>query len=91
MKKAKIMLLTIAVVAIVGIALAFKVKKIGTTTYCYAVTNTQPTDANCNIIVRNKTAPALTLGTKIYYTTTTSACNCGLLACTSVAELPFGN
>jgi hypothetical protein len=42
MKRAKIMLLTIAVIATVGTALAFKVNKFGSNTYCYAETTVQP-------------------------------------------------
>ena len=47
MKRAKIMLLTIAVFATVGTALAFKVNKFGQTTYCYLTTNVQPDLGQC--------------------------------------------
>jgi hypothetical protein len=72
MKRAKIMLMSIAVLATVGTALAFKVAKKGTKTYCYLKTTVQPSaSATCP----NQIDFALGAGTtniQYYYTTLAS-------------------
>jgi hypothetical protein len=72
MKKAKIMLLTIAVIATVGTALAFKVNKFGSDTYCYLTTSSQPEVGECTNEVTKKIAIS---GTGIFYKLKTQACN----------------
>ena len=47
MKRAKIMLLTIAVIATVGTALAFKVSKFNPNGYCFLTTSSQPATGAC--------------------------------------------
>ena len=89
MKKAKITLLAIAVVATVGTALAFKTNKYGGTRYCYIEATSQPSNPDCNKVKFNATARTFISSTQIYYTTTTDLNNCGALACPNVAELPF--
>lgn len=82
MKKAKIMLLTIAVLATVGTALAFKVKKNGTTSYCYIEGTQIPNPLAC-IKTKEEATAARVSGTQFYYTSTTNLAACGTLACTS--------
>jgi hypothetical protein len=75
MKRAKIMLMTIAVFATVGTALAFKVAKKGNTTYCYVETTQDPGSGK---VCPNTIPAALGVGdTNIqYYYTTLTAINC---------------
>ncbi|MEP7377774.1 MAG: hypothetical protein ABI675_30520 [Chitinophagaceae bacterium] len=83
MKRAKIMLMTIAVFAIVGTALAFKVAKKGTTTYCYLKTKSQPPQGGCTGEINLATAAA---GITEYFWTKKTAPNCSQLACPNQAE-----
>jgi len=80
MKKAKIMLMAIAVLATVGTALAFKVKTVGNKKYVYSITDTRPTASECTLTIQNATALA-TGPQKIYYTETTNLANAGTLEC----------
>ena len=72
MKKAKIMLTAITVLAVVGGALAFKAKKYDGTQYCTGTT----TAANkcINSILNGK---LLASGAMTYYKVTTDATKCG--------------
>jgi hypothetical protein len=82
MKRAKIMLMTIAVVATVGTALAFKVNKLGDTRYCYAETTVQPNNCEEKTISNAKAVS----GTGIFYTVKGSGVtNCTSLACPNPA------
>ena len=65
MKKAKVMLLTIAVMASVGTALAFKAHKFGNDTYCYLTTTQQPTVGQCTDEISG--AQALPTGSGVYF------------------------
>jgi hypothetical protein len=72
MKKAKIMLLTIAVLATVGGALAFKAEKIGASKYFYLTTNSQPPKGQCTAFVKDALLQTRHLGgTQTYYYITT--------------------
>ena len=76
MKKAKIMLMTIAVLATVGTALAFNVVKKSNSTYCYLETNVDPGTGQgaCPNQINNHIAN----GGKVvnYYYTTLTATSC---------------
>lgn len=87
MKKAKIMLLAIAVFAVVGTALAFKVKTIGSTQYCWLETDTQPAQGECKEGAVNALMDPVG-SSNFFYTTTTNAANCGsaFLNCPKVAR-----
>ena len=76
MKRAKIMLMTIAVFATVGTALAFKVAKKGQTTYCYLQTNVAPGSGQGVCPSRAVKAIANEGSTVQYYYTTLTATNC---------------
>jgi hypothetical protein len=91
MKKAKVMLLTIAVLATVGTALAFKVQKFGSTTYCYIEATSQPKAADCTKTVTSASIPAFSTGTEVFYTATTNLSNCGSLDCPNSGQSPFNN
>lgn len=74
MKRARIMLLTIAVLATVGTALAFKVAQKGSTAYCYLETTVNPgTAAGACPYLLNDAVSILRLPSKFYYTTLTAA------------------
>lgn len=93
MKRAKVMLLSIAVLATVGGALAFKAKKYGETKYCYLVAENQPSAGQCTSTIQNATAVARTTGSKLFYTVTSdlTKCNESTLNCPNVAQTPFDN
>lgn len=86
MKKAKIMLLFIAVIAIVGTALAFKINKLGNTKYCYTITESESRPEDCWPCKVNAAANPYTNGTKIYYSATTNCDNCGTFGCPNVGH-----
>jgi len=80
MKKAKVMLMVIAVLATVGTALAFKVQKVGNTKYFYSFTTIPPPPIECTLTAdASKMVP--TGQVSIYYTTTTNLANPGQLDC----------
>lgn len=90
MKKAKIMLLTIAVLATVGGALAFKAKAFGTKDYCYSITNVQPPVGDCTIPkVQGLAHPLVSEEFKAYYTTTTNTLLCEDAICPSIGTTTF--
>lgn len=86
MKKAKIMLLAIAVCATVGTALAFKVKSFGNTTYCYVTTESEPAVGECLSVTTNSEALPWTSGAKIFYTTKPSDKACSQVVCPLIAR-----
>ncbi|MDR3716745.1 MAG: hypothetical protein P4L51_28390 [Puia sp.] len=80
MKKAKIMLTGIAVLAVVGGALAFKAKMSTSPAYCYLSSNTEGTctafiDAHLSSFKDNGATPVY------YYATTTNTASCGSAQC----------
>lgn len=82
MKRARIMLMSIAVLATVGTALAFKVAKKGEFSYCYERTSVQPT--HCLEIINQAEAVN---GTQIfYYTTKVGTTPCNQLDCNKTAQ-----
>jgi len=88
MKRAKVMLMAIAVFATVGAALAFKAQKFGITKYCYTITDSPPPAFNCT-----STASLAIMKEQgqldIFYTTTTLAtpAACALLqSCPNFAK-----
>lgn len=86
MKRAKIMLMSIAVLATVGTALAFKVVKKGNTSYCYLTTTVAPGIAKgkCPDLITSATAAT---GVTAYYYTTLTASSCAQQAsCINQAE-----
>jgi hypothetical protein len=85
MKKARIMLMTIAVIATVGTALAFKVNKLGDKTYCYAETTVEPDKCEEKTIVEAEALP----GTGYFYTIKLAP-RCTSLACPNPA-VGFGS
>lgn len=82
MKKARIMLIAIAILATVGGGLAFKVKKVGDDKYCYLITNLQPPVGGCTSTAENKVIASPVGGG--YYTTTTDLNKCNAIACPNV-------
>jgi hypothetical protein len=74
MKKAKIMLMSIAVLATVGTALAFKVAK-GPDTLCYVETTTPP-DPTAKACPNTRIESKGVSGTTQYYYTTLTASSC---------------
>lgn len=85
MKKAKLMLLSIAVIAIVGGALAFRVEKTGSSRYCYVTTDTQPAIGSCEFWVTNRQArPLLSGENHIFYTTTQNVNACSQAECPNI-------
>jgi len=87
MKKAKIMLLAIAVLATVGGAVAFKVQKFGESKYCYVISEDTPPAGECTSFVTQASMsipPNEPL--QIWYTTTTGVTT---LECTEVTECPL--
>lgn len=89
MKRAKIMLMSIAVLATVGSALAFKVAKKGTTTYCYLETTVAPNPAikgTCPNVINSAKG---NVGTKYFYTTL-EASNCSQQDDCSLQAASFG-
>lgn len=93
MQKAKFMLVIILVVASVAGALAFKLKKNGTWSYCYAITNSEPAASECTLSVTNAHVNGIGTGEKIYYTTVFAPEHCSLLwhFCPYEGHLPFNN
>lgn len=87
MKKAKIMLLTIAVLATVGTMLAFKVKKVGSLSICYIEALQEPSPIACTKTLEDCETGRGGSGTQIYYTSTTNLDNCGNLRCSSTANV----
>jgi hypothetical protein len=72
MKKAKIMLMSIAILATVGTALAFKVAKKVQSTYCYLQTTSDPGPGKvCPNTIETVTAEGDT-DIQYYYTTLTA-------------------
>lgn len=80
MTRAKIMLISIIILATVGTTLAFKVVKKGVTTYCYERTTQQP--AHCLQEINEATAVE---GELIYFYTTKTA-PCDQLDCNKTCE-----
>jgi hypothetical protein len=80
MKKAKIMLLSIAVFASIGASLAFKIKKNGELDFCYITTNTEPQLGWCTYTATKVTFDR-TVNSKIFYTFTTDPAKCSLASC----------
>jgi hypothetical protein len=75
MKKAKIMLMSIAVLATVGSALAFKVAKKGSTRYCYLETSIAPDPTVKGLCPNQINSAVANTGTKYFYTELKAA-NC---------------
>jgi Tfp pilus assembly major pilin PilA len=73
MKKAKILLMILAVIATVGTALAFKVVNKGTLRYCYLTTTLQPGTGECTSEAVHLSATSG--ATVFFYTQKTAACN----------------
>ena len=73
MKKAEILLMTLAIIATIGTALAFKVVKKGSHTYCYLTTTIQPPTGACTSEASASKAVGTT--TVFFYTRKTAACN----------------
>lgn len=88
MKRAKFMLLAIAVLATVGGALAFKAQTMGTKKFCYLTTDTQPAVGACldNIVDRTERLKQSSDPT-IFYTTTNDITKCNLAACPNIGVL----
>jgi hypothetical protein len=85
MKKAKVIIMVIAVFAIVGGALAFKARILGNTDYCFAITNVQPGFAECTYQVMQRSArPRLPGEPVVYYTTTDDTDWCFFADCPNV-------
>jgi hypothetical protein len=86
MKRAKIMLMAIAVLTTVGGALAFKAQKLGNTSYCFLTTAQQPADGACTNFIADKSARPMNTGeATIFYTTTTgTSCASQNLVCASI-------
>lgn len=80
MKKAKIMLIAIAVLATVGGALAFKAQKFTTTKYCTTDSNPNPTtDKNCKLFITSITTDIpVQADFTVFWTTTETNCGTGL-------------
>lgn len=91
MKKPKIMLAAIGVLAVIGGVLALKVKPLGQHTYCYIETETQPPKGECTKCITNAEAILQPVGQKIYYTTTTDCSKCKEAEAPNEARLPFGH
>ena len=90
MKRAKIMLMSIAVLATVGTALAFKVAKKGDFTYCYLQTTVNP-GAGQGACPNTITKALAIDGTTQYYYTLRTATSCSQQTdCTNQAA-SFGN
>lgn len=81
MKRAKMMLLAIAVLATVGGALAFKAQKLGSTKYCYLTTDSQPNKIDCTLKITASARPALPGEIIAFFTSTTDQSKCGQLDC----------
>lgn len=85
MKNAKYIIIIIAVFATVGGGLAFKVKMIGNTDYCFAITNVKPEFGECTYQVMQKSArPRLPGEPVVYYTTTDDTNWCFFADCPNV-------
>jgi hypothetical protein len=81
MKRARIFLLTLAVLTTVGAALAFKAQKYGTVDYCFVQANTT---SLCTDIVLQKSPRAWNGSeTKVYYTIapSTDPADCEDISC----------
>lgn len=82
MKKAKIMLIAIAVLATVGGALAFKAQKFVATKYCTTDSNPNPTTAkNCKLFITSITTdvqPDPGADFTVWYETTDTDCGTGI-------------
>jgi hypothetical protein len=91
MKKAKVMLLAIAIIATVGTALAFKAQKLGSTKYCYTITEEEPPVGICLVTTVDAVAKPYTGGLKAYYTVTQTATEaaCSEARCPNVAHTTF--
>jgi hypothetical protein len=85
MKKAKVMLLTIAVFASVGAALAFKVHKVGSFDYCYLTTDTRPDVGKCTDKAHNIQVDPNGVGSSIFYTMTSDLNACSQADCPNQA------
>jgi hypothetical protein len=89
MKKSKIMLTGIGVLAVMGGALAFKANHVGANKYCYTFTNVA--NAAVNTGPKGLLAPPLTTSgtfTLIKYTLTNNIINCSITppTCTKTAR-----
>jgi hypothetical protein len=87
MKKAKIMLVAIAVLATVGGALAFKAAKFGVHKYCYLTTNSQPPKGQCTAFTVNALMQPRNIGGSqtYFYITTEDVELCEDAICTTSA------
>jgi hypothetical protein len=81
MKRAKIMLVAIAVLATVGGALAFKAQKFGNVKYCYTTTDSRPEAKDCTVEFTGTFTTTAVGEAVLYYTTTDNQANCGALEC----------
>jgi hypothetical protein len=83
MKRAKIMLLGIAVLSVVGGALAFKASSKFKNDYCILSTITEGR-TTCSLAVQSKVDPA---GLSYYYITTNNPANCqNNVVCTTFSD-----
>lgn len=85
MKRAKVMLIAIAVLATVGGTLAFKASKFNLSRYC--TTNVQ--GAACVNFTEAKTINSGTAAFTVYYTTTNTNSCASALACESTTSTSF--
>jgi hypothetical protein len=86
MKRAKIMLVAIAVLATVGGALAFKAQKFGSTKYCYTITDDPKTGTGaCPEFTADSKITAIG-AIDIWYTTTTGNSQ---TECAQVTQCPL--
>lgn len=86
MKKAKIMLVAIAVLATVGGALAFKASKFGLKKFC---TTTTTVGGFCSIATSATYTDQTPIAFSVYYTTTDPSLNCTNLACENNKKTSF--
>lgn len=84
MKRVKIMLTAICVFAVIGGALAFKVKTFGTKSYC---TKVNSGDNICTSFVTNATFAAGTPALKYTLTSNTANCDDGDVECPKTGKV----
>jgi hypothetical protein len=87
MKRSKIMLTAIGVLAVVGGALAFKASHVGTQRYCYTFTNVcNAAQTSCPKGIITTFLPCINISS-VKYTLTTNTANCTLgPTCTKVGR-----
>jgi hypothetical protein len=81
MKKEKVMLLAVFMLAAGGGILAFKAKTYGNVKYCYSITEVEPPQHECTYTTTGTFTEALRDSLTYYYTPTNDLSNCGELRC----------